>query len=110
MSALARSMTSGDGEGVRAGVRREVLLTIDSGGLLPGPSTILDGRAAAASALLALVTPETSVTVASINGEPGVILTRDDAVIGVITAETRSGMLSSIWVVCNPEKLRHWNR
>ena len=110
MSALARSMVSGDGEGVRAGVHREVLLTIDSGGLLPGTSTHSEGRVAAASALLALVTPETSATLASINGEPGIILTRDGAVAGVITAETRSGMLSSIWVVCNPEKLRHWNR
>lgn len=105
IDALATALTSGDDSGVRGVLHRDVVLTIDSGGLVPTASTSLEGRVAAASALMALLTPETAVSGASINGAVGLVLTRDASVVGAITG----GMLSSIWVVCNPEKLRHWN-
>jgi len=73
-------------------------------GSLPG------GRSAPSSELVALMTTGTTATMASINGVPGITLVRDGRVAGVITAEVRSGLLRTVWVVCNPEKLRHWNR
>lgn len=110
IDALATALMWGDDSDVRTVLHRDVMLTIDSGGLVPTGSTSLEGRVAAASALMALLTPETKVSGASINGAAGLVLSRDDSVVGTITGELRSGMLSSIWVVCNPEKLRHWNR
>lgn len=110
IEALGTALMSADESGARAVLHREVILTIDSGGLVPTASTSLKGRVAAASALMGLLTPETTVSGASINGAAGLVLSRDDSVVGTITGEMRSGMLSSIWVVCNPEKLRHWNR
>ncbi|WP_426186825.1 hypothetical protein [Microbacterium sp. TWP3-1-2b2] len=110
MEELAITLVSADQEVVRAVLSPDVVLTIDSGGMVPTASAPLEGRSAAASALLALMTSETSVTMASINSAPGLLLTRGATVVGAVTAEMRSGLLSSVWVVCNPEKLRHWNR
>jgi RNA polymerase sigma-70 factor (ECF subfamily) len=109
MEQLANAMVSSDHDAIRALLHRDVILTIDSGGLLPLTSTPLEGPSAAASALRALMRVGTSITMASINSAPGFTLVRDEAVVGAVTAEMRAGRLSSIWVVCNPEKLRHWN-
>lgn len=110
MEELAIALVSADQEVVRAVLSPDVVLTIDSGGSVPTASTPLEGRSSAASALVALMTAETSVTTASINSAPGLLLTSDATVVGAVAAEMRSGLLSSVWVVCNPEKLRHWNR
>ena len=56
-----------------------------------------------------LMAAGTTATIASINGSHGITLVRDERVVGVITTEVRAQALSTIWVVCNPEKLRHWN-
>ncbi|WP_449407364.1 hypothetical protein [Microbacterium maritypicum] len=85
-------------------------MVIDSGGHLNTASIPLNGRAAAASELVSLMSVGTTTATASVNSVPGIILLREDRVVGVITADLRSGRLSSVWVVCNPEKLRHWNR
>ncbi|MDQ0643453.1 hypothetical protein [Microbacterium murale] len=110
MEELARAMVFADEGAIRAVLHPEVILTIDSGGLVPAAPTPVGGHAAVASSLVVLMTPETSVTMASINSVPGFTLIREETVVGAVTADTRSGQLSSVWVVCNPEKLRHWNR
>lgn len=107
---LATALASSDRAGVLATLQPHVILTIDSGGLLPNALTPLVGATAAAAALAALVTDGVSVVMASINGAPGFILRRDGTVVGAVSAEMRAGSLRSLWVVCNPEKLRHWNR
>lgn len=110
MEELASALISADEAAIRAVLHPEAVLTIDSGGLLPSTASPLEGRDAAASALLALMTPETSITMASINSAPGLTLIRDETVVGAVAAEQRSGRLASVWIVCNPEKLRHWNQ
>lgn len=110
MAALAIALTAGDRPGIRARLQLDVVLVIDSGGLMPESSTPIEGRAAASAGLMALMTAETSATTASINGLPGVVLLRGGAVVAALTAESRSRLLSNVWVVCNPDKLRHWNR
>ena len=107
---LSRAMTAKDDEAIRGLLHRAVTLVIDSGGHLNTASIPLNGRSAASSELLSLMTTGTTTSMASINSVPGITLVRDDIVVGVITADFRSGRLFSVWVVCNPEKLRHWNR
>ncbi|MDX2401126.1 sigma-70 family RNA polymerase sigma factor family protein [Microbacterium algeriense] len=103
-------MTAKDDEAIRALLHRSVTLVVDSGGHANTASIPLTGRSAAASELMALMTPGTATATTSINSVPGITLTRDGRVVGVISADVRSGRLSNVWVVCNPEKLRHWNR
>ncbi len=102
-------MAVGDADGIRAVLQPDVVVVIDSGGRVPGTSSPVEGADAASVALLALMTPETSVTMVSINSAPGFVLEREDAVVGAVTAESRAHRISAVWVVCNPEKLRHWN-
>lgn len=110
MEDLAGALAVGDDLGIRALLHPDVVLVIDGGGHVATPQTPLHGSAAAADGLAELVTPETSVTMASINSVPGFVLVRDGVVVAAVTSEVRSGLLSSVWVVCNPVKLRHWNR
>jgi len=110
MRQLADALRVIDEDAIRAVLHRKVVTIIDSGGLLPAGSAPLRGREATASTLSSLRVSSASVARASINGVPGVTLAREGQVIATITAEMRSGLLSSVWVVCNPDKLRHWNR
>jgi len=107
---LSKAMTTTDEEAIRGLLHRAVTLVIDSGGHVDTASIPLSGRSAASSELVALMTEGTTAALASINSVPGITLVRDDRVVGVITADFRSGRMATVWVVCNPEKLRHWNR
>ncbi|MGB3376219.1 MAG: hypothetical protein WBA87_13895 [Microbacterium sp.] len=109
---LASAMTAGDTDGIRALLLPDVELVIDSG---EAPASTGEGgsrgkRDAAVIALSALVAPETSTLLSSVNGVPGLVLCRAGVVEGVVTAAMHDRLLSRIWVVCNPAKLRHWNR
>jgi len=110
MQALAGALRTVDEASLRALLHPDVILIIDSGGALPSASSPIEGDTAAASALAALLTPDTSISLAAINGAPGLIFTRGDVVVTAVTAEMTSTGLSSVWVVCNPTKLEHWNR
>lgn len=101
-------LLSGDGP-VAPALRPDVVLVIDDGGLTSRASTPLIGRAEVAAGLTELMTPGTSVSVASVNGAPGFVLVRDKGVVAAGTADVHAGTLSAIWVVSNPEKLRSWN-
>ncbi|MGF6822620.1 hypothetical protein M2317_001527 [Microbacterium sp. ZKA21] len=107
---LANALSSHDDDAVRALLHSDVTVVIDSGGHLPTAATPVQGREEAASELLQLMPAGTGTAAASINGVPGLTLVRDQRVVGALTAEVRSRLLVSVWVVCNPDKLRPWNR
>jgi RNA polymerase sigma-70 factor (ECF subfamily) len=108
MDELATALLNRSESTARALLHRDVAMLVDSGGIAPVADP-LHGPGEVAAALRTLTT-ETSITAASINGTPGFVLARDGVVIGVVTAEMRRRLLTNIWVVCSPEKLRHWNR
>lgn len=110
MKELAIALISNDQDALRELLHPDVVLIIDSGGRIPNAFEPIEGQAAASSELLNLTTSETSAAMASINSVPGFTLIRDEQVVGAVIAEKQSRLLSRIWVVCNPEKLRHWNR
>lgn len=110
MKALGQALTVRDQHAVGALLAPNVVLLIDSGSLVPTGSTRVAGRRAVVSELHALMaSSHTTAAMASINGVPGLTLVRDERIVAAITAERRSRLLSSVWVVCNPDKLRHWN-
>lgn len=107
---LADAMTLADEQALRGVLRPDAVLIVDSGGMPPGASASSRGRTAVAAALRELSTPGVSAVASSINGAPGLVLSRDGLVVAAVTAEMHAGLLSHVWVVMNPEKLRHWNR
>lgn len=118
LEALSAAMTAGDDDGIRAVLHPEVELVVDDGGTVPSSSPDVapgsDGRNAAVVRLRALLASDIAITMASVNSSPGLLLVREgegrDEVVGVVTAHMRDRLLANVWVVCNPDKLRHWNR
>lgn len=106
---LACALSTGDVTGIRSLLHPDAVLVVD-GGVHPHTAGSVAGADFVTAGLSAFVTAGTSLTMASINSTPGLAMLRGDAVVGVVTAEMRAGLLSTIWVVCNPDKLRHWNR
>lgn len=110
ISLLVDAMASGDGRSIRETLASDVVLIADGGGVVEPPSRVVDGREEAAGVLAALCAAETSITISGVNGMTGVIVSREGQVVAAVVAQVRVDLLSQVWVVCNPEKLRHWNR
>jgi RNA polymerase sigma-70 factor (ECF subfamily) len=45
----------------------------------------------------------------NVNGQPGLVLRQQGEVVGVICVDVVGDRISDVWVVLNPDKLRHWN-
>src|SRR5579872_7443681 len=67
------------------------------------------GRDAVAARLLRLFGPagEVRLSPVMVNGEPGVIALRDQAVLSVIVLTTAGGLVTKINAIADPRKLRH---
>lgn len=89
---------------------RDAALTIDTGGALPIASRA-EGRAAVASLILELIAhlPRVRLEPGHVNGRPGLVLVASGRVVGVLNAVRRGNAAHELWIVVNPEKLRHWN-
>lgn len=109
MEVLAVAMSEADESALREMLGPDVVLVVDSGGHLPDTAAPVHGNTAAAAGLIALMAPDTSAVMASINGVPGFVLSRNGVVVAAVAAEERAQQLVAVWVVCNPDKLRHWN-
>ncbi|WP_136041947.1 MULTISPECIES: hypothetical protein [unclassified Microbacterium] len=110
IESLAGALCARDEDAIRVLLHPEVTVVIDSGGHVHTAPMPVTGSEAAAAELRALMTPGTFVATASINGVPGLTLVREGRVVAALTAAMRSRVLSNFWIVCNPDKLRHWNR
>jgi RNA polymerase sigma-70 factor, ECF subfamily len=69
----------------------------------------LVGRDAVAARLLRIFGPAGKVRLSAVmvNGEPGVIVLREDAVLSVLLLTTRAGAITKINAIGDPRKLRH---
>ena len=45
----------------------------------------------------------------NVNGQPGLVLRQEGEVVGIICVDVVGDRISDVWVVLNPDKLRHWN-
>lgn len=46
----------------------------------------------------------------SVNGQAGIVIGRDERVVGVICLNVVAELVSDVWIVLDPDKLRSWNR
>ncbi|MEU4014343.1 hypothetical protein AB0E56_03670 [Microbacterium sp. NPDC028030] len=115
MERLAERMLAADSEGIRELLRPDAVVIVDSGGIVDAMRRPVEGDCDAATVLAEVASAEatsgeSAARTASINGAPGFVLSRGGVVFAAVTAETRGARLARVWVVCNPDKLRHWNR
>ena len=103
---LAAACRTGD---VQAALDPDVVAVCDSGGRVPAPTLPLHGAAEVAWLLQALL-PGNDVTIAGVNGRPGLVLHRAGRAIAVIAVTGDHDHVTALWVVLNPAKLRAWHR
>ena len=53
--------------------------------------------------------PAVTATEQSVNGQAGLVFRQGRRVVGVLSASIKAGRILDIWLVLNPDKLRHWN-
>lgn len=108
---LRDSLSDGQVGAVERVLHPGASMIVDSGGRASAPTDQLRDRASVARALLGLFGPASGSTasVVSANGAPALAFSRDGRVIAILTVRAKRHRAGDVWVVVNPDKLRHWN-
>jgi len=85
----------------------EAVVISDGGGKVAAALTPVRGADAAARCVTDLL-PDAAVTVEAVNGQAGVVLRRAGAVVAVVSLSVAGAKVAAVWIVLNPDKLRHW--
>jgi RNA polymerase sigma-70 factor (ECF subfamily) len=111
IAAFVHATTSGDLEGLMRLLARDARVISDGGGKVPAALNVIDGNERTARFLVGTVrkglsegTKTRSVTV---NGLPGLIVKGSDGLIQTVAFEIDGSVVRTIYVVRNPDKLRH---
>jgi RNA polymerase sigma-70 factor, ECF subfamily len=102
---------SGDLANIEAFLAKEVVLYSDGGGKVHAAPQPVEGQARVAKLLSVVfrkLQQAAELAFTTVNGEPGVVVTIDGRVVQILTFAARNGIVDSLFVVLNPDKLRHW--
>ncbi|NKY85228.1 RNA polymerase sigma factor SigJ [Nocardia veterana] len=88
----------------------EATATADSGGLVPAFREPITGGEQIAHAWMRIASRSTGFTLQerTVNGQPGLVARIDDTIVSVYAFDIADDRITRIWVIRNPEKLRHW--
>jgi len=102
---------AGNPAALEALLHTEAVALCDGGGEVPAVLQPVCGAAIVARLLIALVgdRPGTVLTVESVNGRAGLALRQQGTVLAVVSVSATAGRITSLWIVLNPAKLRHWH-
>jgi hypothetical protein len=89
----------------------DVVVVVDTGPAVSSSSHRADGVLAASDLILEILAQYAPVALEeqSVNGEPGILIRDDHALVGVITVDTRHDAVAHIWIVLNPDKLSRFD-
>jgi RNA polymerase sigma-70 factor (TIGR02957 family) len=103
----------GDLQGLESLLAEDVVLHGDGGGKVPALARSLHGRNRVARTLAAWSRQGarragTTIRLADVNGQPGLLLlAQDGGLIGVMALDIAEGSIQSVRSIVNPDKLRH---
>ncbi|MEP7765444.1 hypothetical protein [Sanguibacter sp. 25GB23B1] len=108
---LLSGCTRRDETEVRATLHPDITVIIDSGGRVGVSPSSVRGVEQAARLIVRVLSqvPATTASEQSVNGASGLVLRHGGRVLGVLSASIQAGRILDIWLVLNPDKLRHWN-
>ncbi len=88
----------------------DVTLTADGGGLVPAALLPIEGGEQVARFALRTAERLAGLTILerTVNGQPGLVVQEDGAIVTVMAFEVSDRRIKHIWVVRNPAKLRSW--
>ncbi|MBT0778608.1 RNA polymerase sigma factor SigJ [Paracoccus sp. pheM1] len=112
VTAFWQASRQGDMEGLLRLFAEEIEVHTDGGGKVPAAINVLRGRRRAAGffAGIARKWPHAADAVphlCRINGSPGFVLVKPGGVVQTTALAIREGRIAAIWIMRNPEKLRH---
>jgi DNA-directed RNA polymerase specialized sigma24 family protein len=96
---------------VRATLHPDITVIIDGGekeSVSPSPVRGVE-QAARLLIRVFLRVPVVTATEQSVNGQVDLVFRQGSRVVGVLSASIKGGRILDIWLVLNPDKLRHWN-
>ncbi|WP_432875849.1 hypothetical protein ACQPYH_24945 [Kribbella sp. CA-245084] len=105
---FATACRAGSAGAIRSLLAREVVAISDGGGQVVAAMGPVRGVEQVAQCLAELLTPDLDLTVEAVNGQPGVVLRRAAAVVAVVSLRVAGAKVAAVWIVLNPDKLRHW--
>ena len=82
----------------------------DGGGKVAAALSPVRGADAVARCVTELLSaePGTALSVEAVNGQAGVVLRRAGQVMAVVSLNVTGAKVTAVWIVLNPDKLRHW--
>ena len=107
---FATACGAGSVGAVRSMLAPEAVVVSDGGGKVASalrPVRGLDEAAQRITELLS-VEPGTALSVEAVNGQAGVVLRRAGQVMAVVSLNVTGRKVTAVWIVLNPDKLRHW--
>ncbi|MFF3444245.1 RNA polymerase sigma factor SigJ [Streptosporangium sp. NPDC002721] len=110
VSAFRRACESGDIDALVATLDRAVVVRSDGGGKAHAALRPVLGARKAARLFLGLLRrrPDMEFGEEDVNGRPGAVIRQGGVTVAVIATETRGEVLTRMWMVVNPDKLRAW--
>jgi RNA polymerase sigma-70 factor (ECF subfamily) len=111
LSAFMNASRSGDIAALTRLLASDAHLVTDGGGKVPAALNVIEGAEPVATFLAGVVrkgwTDEIKVRFETINGLPGLIVTGPHGLVQTTAFEIQVGVVKAIYVVRNPDKLRH---
>jgi RNA polymerase sigma-70 factor, ECF subfamily len=111
VSAFMTASRSGDIATLTRLLTSDARLVTDGGGKVPAALNVIEGADHVAGFLAGVVrkgwTDEMSVRFETINGLPGLIMSGPSGLVQTTAFEMEDGLVKAIYVVRNPDKLRH---
>ncbi|MVU75908.1 sigma-70 family RNA polymerase sigma factor [Nocardia sp. ET3-3] len=88
----------------------QAIATADGGGLALAFLDPISGRERVAAAWMEIASRATPMNLVerTVNGQPGLVAEVDGTVVSVYAFDIADGLITRIWVIRNPEKLRPW--
>ena len=85
-------------------------MVADSGGLVPAAFRPIEGREQVARYALHMASrmPDLTLLERTVNGQPGLVVQRQGAIVAVMAVDIAGDRIRHIWTIRNPDKLRLW--
>jgi RNA polymerase sigma-70 factor (ECF subfamily) len=103
---------SGDLAAIEALLAKDATLYSDGGGKVHAAPVPVIGRPRIAKLLSVVFRKLQSrgeMSLTTVNGRPGVVFSIDGQVVQICSCDGRNGVVESLFVTLNPDKLRRWN-
>ncbi|WP_433444196.1 hypothetical protein [Nonomuraea sp. CA-141351] len=109
---FAAACETGQAAALKAILAADAMVVSDGGGKVRAAIHPTHGADAVAHFVTALLTgqPGTILTVEPVNGRNGLVLRRAGQAVAVAVLSIAGSEVTAVWIVLNPDKLRHWHR